>query len=83
MVVMIEVADMVEVADIVACTALPQVSATVPGVSLFDAGFGQCRWPLNDVSPIASFRVCGEPAASGLGCWCAVHSRIVYAAKRR
>ncbi len=73
---------MVEVADIVA-SALPQAREPSVGVSLFDAGSGHCRWPLNGVSPITSFRFCGEPVLVGSGCWCVEHSRIAYLGNRR
>jgi hypothetical protein len=73
---------MVEVVDIVAST-LQRARESSLGVSLFDAGSGHCRWPLNGVSPITSFRFCGEPVLTGSGCWCIEHSRIAYLGKRR
>ncbi len=41
-------------------------------VSIFDAGHGQCRWPLNDAVPVSEFRFCGAPVVAGQ-CWCAEH----------
>jgi GcrA cell cycle regulator len=36
---------------------------------------GQCRWPLNDVTPISDFQFCGAPAKQGCS-WCERHRQI-------
>jgi hypothetical protein len=50
---------MADVSDI--ASALPQVDESSFGLSLVDGGSGHRRRPVNDASPIASFRVCCEP----------------------
>lgn len=49
---------------------------TSSGISLFDMGYGQCRWPLNDVNPISEFRFCG---AKSEGSWCETHKALGWA----
>lgn len=63
--------------------ALPVVSekdvdheTTSTAISLFDIGYGQCRWPLNDVNPISEFRFCG---AKSQGSWCETHKALGWA----
>lgn len=41
------------------------------GISIFDIGHEQCRWPLNETSPIKDFRFCGLKTFSG--CYCLSH----------
>lgn len=53
---------------------------TSSGISLFDIGYGQCRWPLNEVNPISEFRFCG---AKSEGSWCKTHKALVDGSKWR
>lgn len=47
-----------------------------PGVSLWEARTGQCRWPLNDVAPVSDFLFCGAPVAGEKCSWCVRHRKV-------
>jgi len=53
----------------------------VGGVGIFDVCWGDCRWPMTEVSPISDFRYCGAPVVDR--CWCSVHADVALQRTRR
>lgn len=63
---------------------LPQ-DQSPDAVTFISRAFGQCRWPLNDVVPIAQHMVCGTATGSTIECeksYCARHNRVATAQVR-
>lgn len=56
--------------------AAPLEDIPSPGVSLWEAGTGQCRWPLTEAAPVSDFLFCGAPVANEGCSWCVRHRKV-------
>jgi len=66
-----------------ASVSFPDVPQEAPGLTIFDLGWNQCRWPISEHrgEPL-SFRFCGAPAARDGGSWCHMHMRVGHQHRR-
>jgi len=62
---------------------LPPTEIETAGISLFDIGQDQCRYPLNETTPISEFLFCGLPIKHHDCSYCPGHLAICEVKARR
>jgi hypothetical protein len=55
---------------------VPNEDGTFPGVSFFEIGDAQCRWPYGNPKQLDTFRFCAAPTGATTVPYCQEHGRV-------